>query len=190
MIKAVIFDCFGVLCVDGWLAFKEEHFSRPELWQQATKLAAQTNRGELDYDDFVAAVAALAGVEAKETRRLIGPQAPNTRLFDYIATLKPRYKIGMLSNASQNWLNILFTQDEVALFDAVVLSFEIGHIKPQPEAYQAIADKLAVRPQECVFSDDQLRYCDGAEAVGMQAVHYQDFEHLRSQLGALLVEEK
>ena len=53
-------------------------------------------------------------------------------------------------------------------FDAVILSFEVRCMKPQPEIY-----RLALRglgdpdPSRAVFVDDQVLYCDGARAVGL-----------------------
>lgn len=187
MIKAIIFDCFGVLTTDGWLPFKQRNFGDSgELFQQATDLNRQVDSGLIAYDDFLRGVAELAKVPYGEAKRQIEDNVPNEPLFEYIAHLKSEYKIGFLSNAGDNWLDELFTPEQVRLFDAIALSFETGHVKPQPEAYTDIAAKLGMVPEECVLVDDQPRYCTAARELGMQAIDYTDFESLRTELDRVL----
>jgi len=53
--------------------------------------------------------------------------------------------------------------------DAIVLSFEVGAAKPDPEIYLAALDAVRARPAEAVFVDDQAWYCQGAEALGIRS---------------------
>ncbi len=139
------------------------------------------------YADFMEGVAELAEVPLIEARRQIENNPPNKALFDYISKeLKPHYKIGLLSNAAADWLNDLFTPEQLGLFDATALSCEIGFIKPDPITYIAIAELLGVDPQECVFIDDQERYCTGANEVGMASIIYKNFEQCKTDLEQLL----
>ena len=71
-------------------------------------------------------------------------------------------------------------------FDVAVASSEIGHAKPDAEAYTITAEKLEVAPEECVLIDDRSEYCDGARAVGMQAIVYEDFVQMKRELAGLL----
>jgi beta-phosphoglucomutase-like phosphatase (HAD superfamily) len=190
MIKAIIFDCFGVLTTDGWLPFKKRHFGdKPELHQQATDLNRQVDGGFISYDDFVAGVAGLAGVPLTEAKQDIENNVANEPLFNLIKTLKPKYKIGFLSNAGSNWISTLFSPEQAAMFDAISVSSETGFVKPEEQAYLEVAEKLNVTPAECVFVDDQLRYCEAAKEVGMQAIEYRDFDQFQSELDTLLTEK-
>jgi putative hydrolase of the HAD superfamily len=54
--------------------------------------------------------------------------------------------------------------------DAVVLSFETGVAKPDPEIYRTALEAVGASPGEALFVDDQARYCDGAVALGMDAL--------------------
>lgn len=189
MIKAVIFDCFGVLTTDGWLPFKEKHFGHdPALLQQAVDLNKRSSAGFLAYNDFLQEIAELAHMSASQVRYEIENNVANEKLFNYIATdLKPHYAVGLLSNASANWLDELFTPQQVALFDAIALSYDIGVVKPDTKAYHIIAQQLGVDPSQAVFIDDQERYCDAARQAGMQAVHYnKDSSQVIRQLNDLL----
>lgn len=176
MIKAVIFDCFGVLAHDGWLPFRSAHFGDdPQKFQEATDLNKRSNAGFTDYDDFLRQIGQLAGITAAEAKREIEDNPADTNLFSYIReSLKPHYKIGMLSNASDYHLDSIFTVEQVKLFDEIVLSYQVGTVKPDPLMYQTIANKLGVLPEECIFVDDQPRYTEGARALGMKGIRYVD----------------
>ena len=176
MIKAIIFDCFGVLTEDGWLDFKRRYFSEDdERHEQALELNHMVDAGLLAYDDFTEQMAELANTTSKEVRSSLERTVPNTALLAFIAKeLKPHYKIGLLSNVSGDWLGRLFTHEQVALFDAKALSYEIGVTKPDPLAYETITERLGVLPEEAIFTDDQERYVTGAEELGMHGIHFQN----------------
>lgn len=189
MIKAIVFDCFGVLASDGWLPFRDSHFgSDPLKFEKVIEVNKKVDAGIIKYDDFIAQVAALAGVSDAAARRDIENNIPDEALFEYIKSeLKSSYKIGMLSNAADDWLNEMFTPDQVELFDAVALSFEIGAIKPDERAYQTIANRLGVELSECIFIDDQPKYCEGAIRAGMKAIVFKNVEQMKPELTELLV---
>lgn len=183
MTKAIIFDCFGVLTTDAWLPFKQQHFGdNPELLEEATTINKQADSGLISQQQFFEKIAALANMSVDETWHTLRNNVPNEPLFDIIRSLKPSYKIGMLSNVSSDYLKELFSEEHRGLFDEVALSFETGFIKPQPEAYEQIAERLGCAPEECVFIDDQERSCTGAREVGMPAIWYQNFDQCQADL--------
>ncbi len=190
MIKAIVFDCFGVLASDGWLPFRKSYFGdKPELLDWVTTLNKKVDAGILRYDDFIEGVAALAGVSIGEAHRQIEGNVANPELFAFISDiLKPKFNIGMLSNVAANWLDKMFSPEQVALFDAKVLSYELGVIKPDPLTYRTIAERLGARPEECLFVDDQIRYCEGAQATGMQAICYQNFDQFKAEIEPLITQ--
>ena len=183
MTKAIIFDCFGVLVTDAWQPFKKQHFgNNPELLEEATVINKQADGGLISQDQFFEKIAELANMTVAETWRTLRNNVPNEQLFDVIRPLKQEYKIGMLSNVSSDYLNELFTEDHIALFDEIALSFETGFIKPQAEAYEQIAQRLGCLPEECLFIDDQERYCTGAQEVGMPTIWYRNFDQCQADL--------
>ncbi|TAL14852.1 hypothetical protein EPN95_01335 [Patescibacteria group bacterium] len=186
-ITAVIFDCFGVLVSEGWLPFKHKYFdSDPEKFEEATNMQKRADAGLTDHAGFVKSVAELAGIDEEEAYNEIDNTVTDAALLEYIATLKADYKIGFISNASQSWMSEFFTPDQIALFDAVDISSETGLLKPDPRAFEHIAAALDTPIDECVIVDDQVGYCEGARAVGMQAITYRDFETLKNDLELIL----
>jgi len=188
---AIIFDCFGVLATDGWLPFRNKQFGEDKsLLLQADRLNKQMDTGFISYKKFVMEIAILAGVSEEVVDSNIDSNVPNEELLQYISKeLKPNYKIGILSNAGANWLDTIFTTEQLSMFDAVMISYEAGVVKPEPLAYEIIAQRLDVPLGACVFIDDQERYCVGAQTVGMQAIKYTNFAQLKRDLTAILESE-
>jgi glucose-1-phosphatase len=73
-------------------------------------------------------------------------------------------------------------------FDRLVLSYEVGHIKPSAAFYLACAEAARAEPGDCVFIDDLLENIEGARAAGLVGLHYQTTEGLLADLEALGVE--
>jgi FMN phosphatase YigB (HAD superfamily) len=108
-------------------------------------------------------------------------------LIGYIKNeLKPKYKIGIISNAAGDWVSKLLTDEEAAIFDDVTISYKAGAAKPNPAIYHASLKKLGVEPSEAVFIDDIEDYCLAARKLGMHAIHYQSFAQLERELKSLL----
>jgi putative hydrolase of the HAD superfamily len=191
MIRALIFDCFGVLTTDGWLPFVGEQFGHnQELMNEATALNQQSAAGFISYDDFVQGIADLASMPSMQVMQMLESNVANRKLFDYIKAVKGTYKIGLLSNVATDLLDDLFKPEDLSVFDATALSYEMGFLKPDPRAYETIAERLGVEPEACVMIDDQERYVIAARDVGMQAVWYRDFEQMQRDLEKLLGNSK
>lgn len=111
---------------------------------------------------------------------------PNRQLLDFIQTeFKPRYKIGILSNSSGDITQLLPVLDR-QLFDDATLSYEHSVAKPHPEIYKIAAKRLGAEPKECLYIDDYDYRVEGAKAAGMQAILYEDFEQMKTDLEELL----
>ena len=183
MVKAIIFDCFGVLVQASLEPFHYKYLgNNRELIEKAKILDHDANQGKMTYDKFVDELAKLADISYQEAKNFLDNNPPNLELLEFIKNkLKKSYKIGFLSNASDNWLNELFTKDQLELFDSIVLSYQVGFAKPDKKIFLLSAKRLNVKPQECVFIDDIARYCEGAKAAGMQAIVYEDFKSMKNQ---------
>lgn len=188
MIKAIIFDCFGVLAEDGWLPFKRKYIGdNLELAQTISDLGKQNDYGMVTNDEYFGQVAELIGVEPQLLRDAVGRRVPNEELFDYIRTeLKSKYKIGLLSNANYDVVQDLFMPEQADLFDATVMSFECKLVKPDPRMFQLMADRLGVRWDEMLFIDDVERYCVAAEQLGISSVLYESPKQLKQEMLQLL----
>jgi HAD superfamily hydrolase (TIGR01509 family) len=188
MIKAIIFDFFGVLGLRGSASFRATFFQdEPQKNARVRELQDQMGLGKLGYDDFIDELAKLGGVSRDEVLEYTEDYRPNQALLNYIRQeLKPKYKIGIISNAGEDWVLRILGADNIKLFDDIVLSYKAGMIKPNPQIYELSAKNLGVAEEECVFVDDILRYCQGAEATGMSTVWYKNFEKFKDDIAEIL----
>jgi len=189
-IKAVVFDLYGVLGLNGWQDFKTRHFDgRWDEWEPIRRLGQRVDAGEATEEEFVETIAHVTGETTGTVRYQFAHTQPNQRLLDYIEhVLKPTYKIGLLSNASSDVLPGIFTPPQRALFDATVMSVSVGRTKPDPLMFTLIAEKLAVDPHEIIFIDDQERHLVPATSIGMQFIHYQSAEQTIAALERILAQ--
>ncbi len=181
--KAIIFDCFGVLTNDPW---KEFVATLPEdQVEPARALNYQLDAAQITQEEFINKVQELTGrsPEGVSAIRQVHDRK-NRPLLDYIRReLKPVYKIGLLSNVSTNWIREEFlSDDDLALFTDTLMSYEVRLIKPQPEIFLLAAERLEVPVSDCLLVDDSEVNCSGAKHVGMQAIVYRNLTDLKQAL--------
>lgn len=189
MIKAVIFDCFGVIITDALGAICSDlGISHPEKLRQITDTLNATNHGFISREEGSMRIADVLGINLEEYReRIAQDEVKDIVLLDYITGLRKTLKTAMLSNISNGGLSLRFTEEELQrYFDIVVASGNIGFAKPEAQAYEYVADQLGVRLDECVFLDDREEYCQGARGVGMRAIEYRNFTQAKQELESLL----
>ena len=189
MVRAIIFDLYGVLAINGWQAFKAAHFAeREEVWDQVFQLGRQVDAGLTGYADLVRFTAEASGESEETVRYQLEHTVANVELLQFIrAELKGQYKLGILSNASDDSvIGRVFTEEQQKIFDVITLSHHVGMTKPDVHMYEVVASKLGVEPEDCVFVDDQERHAAGARAADMQAILYTDLVGFKRELEALL----
>jgi epoxide hydrolase-like predicted phosphatase len=187
MVKAVIFDCFGVIRPDRFVAAYREKGGDPEADRDFIERTIRAaNLGIIPNSRQV--ITAHLGISVEEwLHALDNGITVDLQLLDYIEELRRTYKTAVLSNASRGRLKeIIGAQDAERCFDVIIESGSLGFAKPDPEIYEYTADQLGVRFDECVFTDDKEEYCQPARAVGMQAIRYESFEQFKRELEAML----
>jgi epoxide hydrolase-like predicted phosphatase len=181
---AVLFDFGGVLTTSVWDSFAD--FCRSEgLDPDAIKNLFRTDPealkdlrgleiGELSESDFEATFGKRLGLENPDglIDSMFTGMKPLEPMVDAVRQLRASELLtGLVSNS---WSTAHYDRKLLAeLFDAVVISAEVGLHKPQPEIYRLAAERLGVEPEVCLFVDDLKENCEGAEAVGMTAIRHQ-----------------
>lgn len=188
MIGAVVFDCFGVLTTEKWLAFVDQ-LPQTVRFDQLHELHRLYNLGRVDRKYFQEQVFKITGQNFNDDPLDTQTPVKNQKVFDLIRQLKSKkLKIGLLSNAAGSWVKTDFlTRNEQSLFDVIVLSSEVDLVKPDPAIFRLVCDRLEVKPEEAILIDDIELYCEEARKIGMLAIHYQNFEQTYRQLKAALV---
>ena len=187
MIKAIIFDCFGVVRVDATtIAYKKLGGNLEKDAEFLKQAIDQANAGRIPHGPSV--VAKHLGVTDQKWRETVqNSSVIDQEILDYAKELRKTYKTAMLSNIGQGGLDRWFEPGFLdKYFDVSVGSGDIGFAKPEPQAYEVTADKLGVRLDECVMIDDRIDFCDGARAVGMKAILYESFPKFKTELNTIL----
>jgi epoxide hydrolase-like predicted phosphatase len=96
----------------------------------------------------------------------------NGEMADLIRELKGHYLLAVLSNTSwsEDYLKQLL-YGEMGLppgtFDVLVTSKSVGATKPDPRIFQHALERLAVKPEEAVFTDDLANFTEAAAKLGI-----------------------
>lgn len=175
MAKAVILDFYGVLYSNfDWKVIEERIKPDPVKAKRFEELKEQSNRGEITNRYLQTAVADLADDASH-------PDAPavyakpyfNHELIDYLQNIKPKLKIGLLSNGNRGDVEReLNDNGRLAHLDAVITSSDQPFEKPAREAYDAMFKALGATPDETVIIDDSQRHVNATRSYGYHSIHY------------------
>lgn len=112
--------------------------------------------------------------------------------YDYarpwMQELKERgYRLYILSNYARR--TFAQTKEKLAFLEDVdgsLFSFEVHHIKPDPDIYRILLQKFHLTPQECVFLDDRAENVEAAKQLGIWAFQFTGYEAAVKALEELL----
>lgn len=120
----------------------------------------------------------LTGVPYPDFEALyLGSVTRNEPMYDLLAKLPPNVRVGLLSNNYPVVSDLLRADPAFARFDALVFSNELGHKKPAPQAFAALANALRVAPADCAFVDDVGENIDAARGAGFAGLLYDPARH-------------
>ena len=182
---AVLLDLYDTRVWSDWLAWRQRIADRagvdPERVSEAydiTRLARSVGRYPSPDAELTAVLEAagahpdnamLRDMQAMERNAFGGTAQIYPDSLPVVRELRARgIRTALVSNCSYNTRPLVDELGLEAEFDAVILSFEAGTMKPQPEIYQLALERVGgIAPSRAVFVDDQVRYCDGASALGI-----------------------
>ena len=166
-----VFESFRAFCVAEGLepdTIKEKFRSDP----RALGLLRRLEKGELTAQEFSPQFAAVVGVADSNglVERLFAGIGPDDAMLGAVRAARAAgIRTGLISNS---WGDGIAYDPALMeeLFDAVVISGDVGLHKPQAEIFELGAEKIGVPAAESVFVDDLKENIAGAEAVGMTGV--------------------
>lgn len=102
---------------------------------------------------------------------------------EVINSLKKRYRLAILSNNADEWVEKERKMvDFDRLFDVVLFSNEVKLAKPHKEFFMLCAEKLGLKPEECLFVDDQNNNLGAAKNFGFKTLKFENAEQLKKDL--------
>lgn len=109
------------------------------------------------------------------------------RLIAFIRSTRPALQAALCSNFSDVLRDQINERWKIAdLFDVIVISNEIGVIKPDPKIYLLTLERLGLQPQETIFIDDQEKNVIGAEQVGMCGILFKNTDETIQQVKEII----
>lgn len=185
--KALIFDFFGVFAPDVfpmWLA--KHNLNGPKLKTHFNDLAKNLDENNIDRVQFLLELARNANITLEDVEYELNDFSINEKLIKILPRLSRNYKLALICNASSQIIRPIFVKYEIEhYFNQIIISSEVGVSKPQAEIYLLMLDRLSIKPSEAVFIDDRQTNIDGAEAIGIKGILYNDFKELVEEFYSL-----
>ena len=199
-IKAIIFDLGGVLLRTADFSPRERLAARfgmnrsglEELvfWGESGE---KVQSGEISVTEHLEYVRAKLNLSQAEFKELIdvffAEDFLDNELLVYVRSLKKNYKTALLSNATSE------LREQIAAkwhfedaFDMMIISGEVGMIKPDPRIFRLALDRLGVDAHQAIFVDDVQQNVDAAVKVGMKGICFRDVNQVKLEIEALLQE--
>jgi epoxide hydrolase-like predicted phosphatase len=193
-IRAVFFDVGGVLLDmenhdkrhewEACLGLPREYLTRLVF---GSEVFARALTGEVPEEavwKYVAETLELSDEELPQFRNdfWVGERL-NADLAQFALALRPRYKVGIISNAASGAradVNRKFNLDRYV--DDAIYSAEVKLIKPDLRIYQLALAQLDVRADESVFVDDMSANVEAARALGMKGIQFKNTEQTMTEI--------
>jgi putative hydrolase of the HAD superfamily len=196
MINTIIFDIGNVLIDFRWEAYLKDCGYDEEVARKVAdatvmnKLWKEWDRGAKEADELIELCCRQEPGVEKEIRRLFDDFLLLVDEYDFSADFikelkKNGYKVYLLSNYSKRNFELGKAYFKFYPYvDGGVISYEIQHIKPEPEIYEALIKRYDINPAEAVFLDDLPENLEGAKPFGFETIqvitHEQVLEDLRN----------
>jgi putative hydrolase of the HAD superfamily len=161
-----------------WHDMQADRISERDYWRHRTaEVASLLGRDWSDMADFVRAA------RGADPDAVIRPE--------FRACIAKAQAAGCRLAILSNELDLFYGADFrsklpfLSQFEVIVDATYTGVLKPDPAAYHLCLDRLDLPAAACVFVDDQARNIAGAQAVGLQTVHFDVAQPARSYDQAL-----
>lgn len=196
-IKTIIFDVGNVLIDFRWkdylldCGYDEETRERVGKATINNALWKEWDRGARSEEELIRLCCEQGPEVIPQIQKLFNDFPLLIAEYDYsaglIRDLKTNgYRIYLLSNYSKRNFELGKIKFKFYPYvDGGVISYEIMHVKPEPEIYQALIDKYGFEPSEAVFLDDLQENLDGAKPFGFHTIQVKDYDQMLDALREL-----
>ncbi len=193
MTRAVCFDLDGVyFTAAGFDAFKQRLVTLGASMNEVNAqmhgpLMESFKKGEVNEDTFwhSALDELKLGLSIEQIKQLlVGNYSVNQEVKTLIAKLRASgYKTCICSNNFITRVHALQQKFGFLVdFDVAVFSYEVGVLKPAKGIFEELISRLAVTPNEIIYSDDGADKIKGALELGITAFVYTDFAQFTDEL--------
>jgi len=192
--KVVIFDVGGVIlfCDHGLICDRLSALSKhspSEIYQFIFRdgLEKLYDEGKLSTKEFYEKIAKLPKIDIEFDRFCkiwSDVYEENLSVTQLIKELKKNdLKLYLLSNTNElHYLHIRNKYKILDEFDDYILSYQVGHRKPNREIFDTVLKKSGLPPSAHIFIDDVKDFVDVAQSMGMRGIVFESTTKLKKEL--------
>lgn len=196
-IRAVFFDFGGVIMRTEFQAPRQHLAERFHLEYDdidkavfGSESARRASLGQITEDVHWAEVLKRFKLSPSDrktfTDEFFGGDVIDRRLVEYIRSLRGKVHTGLISNAWSGLREFISKEKIIDIFDTIVISAEVGVIKPEAKIYKMALEQSGVRAEEAVFVDDMAANIEACERAGMKGLLFKDPQETIDQLNRYL----
>ena len=197
MIHAVLFDLGGVILRTEYQAPREHLAERLHVTYEdldkivfAGESARLASLGSISVAQHWETVVSRLGRPQSEIDQIrtefFAGDVLDRDLVGFIRSLRPRRKTGLISNGWPDLRDYISRQHFEDAFDTLVISAEVGMMKPRREIYELALHNLGVEPPQTALVDDAPENVRAAAELGMRGIVFESPAQVRGELAALL----
>lgn len=196
-IKAIFFDYGGVIQRTEHQAPRQHLAQKFGMeYEDIDKIvfdsptARQATMGEIKVEQHWSAIAKRLKLTkdeiAKFETEFFAGDIIDHAFIQFIRSLRPKYKVGLISNAWSDMREYLIKQKLDDAFDTLTISAEVKSAKPEAKIYLHALEQTEVRASEAVFVDDVAANIEACQKLGMGGILFRDVDEAINQIKKLL----
>ena len=111
-----------------------------------------------------------------------------SQMIEMAKKINRKYEIFIFSNTDEIHFPFIWEAFPSIHFfkDNLMLSYEIGSVKPELDSYERALNKFGLKPMECLFIDDRPINIQIAESLGMKGVLHKEFGETKKKISEIL----
>jgi epoxide hydrolase-like predicted phosphatase len=196
-IRAVFFDFGGVIMRTEYQSPRQQLAERFNMeYEEIDRLvfnsesARRASLGEITEEAHWLELIKRFKLPASEMRAFsdafFGGDVIDRDLVQFIRSLRGKFHTGLISNAWDGMRDFLAREKIIAAFETVVISAEVGAMKPEAKIFDLALERAGVRANEAIFVDDLPVNIESCEKIGMKGILFKDPQETLKQLKQIL----
>ena len=196
MIKAIVFDMGGVVLNAKIeqayeILSKKLSIDKIKFDKVKSKYIKEAQNGNISTEELIRNISTELNIDEKRLKDVWEESYSEVMLIDnniinLVKSLKKNgYITALITNTIEMHSQLNKKRGVYSEFSPVILSNEVGLVKPQEEIYSLMLKKLNLKPDECIFIDDREEHLMPARKIGFNSILFKDVKQLKDELNKL-----
>lgn len=179
--KVIAFDFFGVICSEVAPIWFQKFFPKEKALKLKEQYLQPADLGKISFDSLLSGLGELVTVPPSKIEADWLTQAKiDDEVVSIVETLQNDFKVVLFSNAVPKFLRQILAKNNLErLFDFIIISSEIGIVKPDPAFFAKALETINNLPKDVLFIDDNSENVRAANKFRIESVVFQDVDTLK-----------